>query len=168
VIYRGDKSDVFGAMHWASLLPLGASSFTVAVVCYPVDVLRALKMSGAGGSGVTAGEFYAQYGLRGFFGQGMGPEVTRATVMRVSKFFFNPVVSNVRTYIVHSVSRILRSWAQKKFGNLWFMFWFCCGRTRVVVHAVQPFVSFEVHSILLLPPTTLLVSLYSHNLNLSS
>ena len=36
-------------MDWASLLPLGASSFTVAVVCYPVDVLRALKMSGAGG-----------------------------------------------------------------------------------------------------------------------
>jgi solute carrier family 25 2-oxodicarboxylate transporter 21 len=81
-------------MHWASLLPLGASSFTVAVVCYPVDVLRALKMSGAGGQGVTPAQFYAKYGLRGFFGQGMGPEVTRATVMRVSKFFFNPVVAN--------------------------------------------------------------------------
>lgn len=78
----------------ATLLPLGASSLTVAVVCYPVDVLRALKMSGAGGQGVTVGQFYAQHGLRGFFGQGMAPEVTRATVMRVSKFFFFPVTAN--------------------------------------------------------------------------
>lgn len=77
-----------------TLLPLGASSLTVAIVCYPVDVLRALKMSGAGGQGVTPAQFYAKYGLRGFFGQGMAPEVTRATVMRVSKFFFNPVMSN--------------------------------------------------------------------------
>ena len=49
----------------ATLLPLGASSFVVAVVCYPVDVLRALKMSGAGGQGVTPQQFYAKHGLRG-------------------------------------------------------------------------------------------------------
>lgn len=77
-----------------SLFPLATSSLTVAVVCYPVDVLRALKMSSAGGQGVTPTQFYAKYGLRGFFGQGMAPEVTRATVMRVSKFFFNPVMCN--------------------------------------------------------------------------
>lgn len=79
----------------ATIFPLAASSLTVAVVCYPVDVLRALKMSSAGGSGVTPGEFYRKYGLKGFFGQGMVPEVTRATVMRVSKFFFNPVMTNL-------------------------------------------------------------------------
>ena len=82
-------------MSFDSLFPLAASSLTVAVVCYPVDVLRALKMSSAGGSGVTPGQFYAKYGIRGFFGQGMAPEVTRATVMRVSKFFFNPVMTNL-------------------------------------------------------------------------
>jgi solute carrier family 25 2-oxodicarboxylate transporter 21 len=73
-----------------SLFPLAASSFTVAVVCYPVDVLRALKMTG-----VNRADFYKKYGIKGFFGQGMAPEVTRATVMRVSKFFFNPVMTNL-------------------------------------------------------------------------
>jgi len=56
-------------------------------------VLRALRMSSAGESGVTPRQFYATHGLKGFFGQGMGPEVTRATTMRVSKFFFNPLVT---------------------------------------------------------------------------
>ena len=87
-------------MSFASLLPLGASSLTVAVVCYPVDVLRALKMSSAGGQGVTTKEFYKKYGLRGFFGQGMAPEVTRATDMRVSKFFFNPVMVRCLSFFV--------------------------------------------------------------------
>jgi solute carrier family 25 (mitochondrial 2-oxodicarboxylate transporter), member 21 len=76
-------------MNFDTLVPLGASSLVVAVVFYPVDVLRALKMSGT-----SRGDFYAKYGVRGFFGQGMAPEVTRATVMRASKFFFNPVMSN--------------------------------------------------------------------------
>ena len=82
----------FGKMD--TLLPLVPSSLIVAVVFYPIDVLRALKMSSAGGQGVTPQQFYAKYGIRGFFGQGMAPEVTRATVMRVSKFFFNPIMSD--------------------------------------------------------------------------
>ena len=77
-----------------TLMPIVPSSLIVAVVFYPIDVLRALKMSSAGGQGVTPQQFYAKYGIKGFFGQGMTPEVTRATVMRVSKFFFNPVMSN--------------------------------------------------------------------------
>ena len=52
----------------ATIFPLAASSLTVAVVCYPVDVLRALKMSSAGGSGVTPGEFYRKYGPRAVLG----------------------------------------------------------------------------------------------------
>jgi len=77
-----------------TLMPIVPSSLIVAVVFYPIDVLRALKMSSAGGQGVTPQQFYAKYGIKGFFGQGMAPEVTRATVMRVSKFFFSPVMSN--------------------------------------------------------------------------
>ena len=78
-----------------TLAPLSAASVVVAVACYPVDVLRALKMSGAGGQSISPGQFYRKYGARGFFGQGMGPEVTRATVMRVSKFYFNPVMAKM-------------------------------------------------------------------------
>ena len=46
-------------------------------------------MPSAGGQGVTPQQFYAKYGIRGFFGR-VWLWVTRATVMRVSKFFSIP------------------------------------------------------------------------------
>lgn len=57
---------------------------------YPVDVIRALKMASASGSGATLSNFVKTHGVRGFFAQGVIPEIGRASMMRVSKFFFFP------------------------------------------------------------------------------
>jgi tetrahydromethanopterin S-methyltransferase subunit D len=58
---------------------------------YPVDVVRALKMASATGSGYTITEFIAAHGVKGLMSQGVVPEVVRATWMRVLKFFFFPI-----------------------------------------------------------------------------
>lgn len=66
-----------------------------AVAMYPVDLVRALKMSSAaeGGSIPTLlKNFYAQHGAKGFVSQGVGPEMARATYMRVLKFFLFPIM----------------------------------------------------------------------------
>jgi hypothetical protein len=57
---------------------------------YPVDVMRALKMSSAGGSAVSITDFYKSHGLKGFVSQGVIPELVKSSSMRVSKFFFFP------------------------------------------------------------------------------
>ena len=54
---------------------------------YPVDLLRALKMSAAaegrgGGAVQLVKEFHAVHGLKGFATQGVLPEMMRATYMR--------------------------------------------------------------------------------------
>ena len=81
---------------FAALPPITAGALTTATVMYPVDLLRALKMSAAA-EGVKKGttqlvkDFHAQHGLKGFVSQGVLPEMLRATYMRVLKFFLFPI-----------------------------------------------------------------------------
>lgn len=76
-----------------TLFPLTTAAIGTAIGMYPVDVLRALKMSQAGEkSPLTISQYYRKFGLKGFFSQGVVPEVARASLMRASKFFFFPIV----------------------------------------------------------------------------
>lgn len=76
-----------------TLAPLTGAALTTAAIMYPVDVLRALKMSAAAGGGVSPAEFLRKHGVKGMFGQGVIPELAKSTTMRVSKFFFFPIVN---------------------------------------------------------------------------
>jgi len=78
------------------LPPITAGALSTATLMYPVDLMRALKMSAAAeGRGGTAvqliKEFHAVHGLKGFATQGVLPEMMRATYMRVLKFFLFPI-----------------------------------------------------------------------------
>ena len=75
-----------------SLPPIGLASITSAVVMYPVDVWRALNMASATGAKQTVGSFVKAHGISGMLKQGVGPEIARATLMRVFKFFNYPIV----------------------------------------------------------------------------
>lgn len=65
---------------------------------YPVDLVRALQMSNAGGSGLKLttmqllSNFRKAHGMKGFFTQGLAPELARSTWMRFIKFSLFPVV----------------------------------------------------------------------------
>jgi len=60
---------------------------------YPVDVMRAIKMSSAGSKdSITIGQYYQKFGWKGFVSKGVVPEIAKSSVMRVSKFFFFPIV----------------------------------------------------------------------------
>ncbi|GBG34672.1 Phosphate carrier protein, mitochondrial [Hondaea fermentalgiana] len=79
----------------STLAPLTAAAVSTAVIMYPVDVMRALTMASAGtkeGFSVTA--HYQKHGVKGFVSKGVLPEIAKSTVMRVSKFFFFPVICN--------------------------------------------------------------------------
>eukprot|EP00729_Bicosta_minor_P021080 gene21080-21034_t len=82
---------------WAQLPPITAGALSTAVTMYPVDLVRALTMSAAGdgragvGVGTLLREFHAAHGAKGFVTQGVGPEMLRATYMRVLKFFLFPI-----------------------------------------------------------------------------
>ena len=73
---------------------LSAAAVSTAVIMYPIDILRAIRMSQAGeGSSLRGGgigAFLNTHGVRGLFSQGVVAEIGRASVMRVSKFFFFP------------------------------------------------------------------------------
>jgi len=81
---------------FASLPPITCGALATATLMYPVDLMRALKMSAAA-EGSSAGtvqlikNFYATHGLKGFATQGVVPEMLRATYMRVLKFFLFPI-----------------------------------------------------------------------------
>mmetsp|Transcript_7933 Transcript_7933/g.19394 ORF Transcript_7933/g.19394 Transcript_7933/m.19394 type:complete len:301 (-) Transcript_7933:251-1153(-) len=81
---------------WATLPPITCGALTTATAMYPVDVVRALKMSAAS-DGKKAGtmtllkDFHARHGMIGFVSQGVIPEMVRATYMRVLKFFLFPI-----------------------------------------------------------------------------
>jgi solute carrier family 25 2-oxodicarboxylate transporter 21 len=61
---------------------------------YPVDVCRALSMASAGsGEKFSVTKYYSQHGLQGFVTKGVMPELVKSTVMRVSKFFFFPIMT---------------------------------------------------------------------------
>lgn len=79
----------------SSLAPLTGAAVSTALIMYPIDVLRALKMASATGEAFTISEFYAKNGLKGFVSQGVVPEICRASAMRVSKFFFFPIMCNL-------------------------------------------------------------------------
>jgi len=77
-----------------TLPPITAGALSTATLMYPVDLVRALKMSSADGSvGTTTllRNFHAAHGAKGFVSQGVFPEMLRATYMRVSKFFLFPI-----------------------------------------------------------------------------
>mmetsp|Transcript_2448 Transcript_2448/g.5885 ORF Transcript_2448/g.5885 Transcript_2448/m.5885 type:complete len:303 (+) Transcript_2448:40-948(+) len=81
---------------WATLPPITCGALSTATLMYPVDLVRALKMSAAADGGnqpvsVLLKEFHARHGLKGFATQGVVPEMVRATYMRVLKFFLFPI-----------------------------------------------------------------------------
>ena len=57
-----------GAMD--TLAPLTLAAGTTALVMYPVDVARALKMASAGGEVFSFGDFVKTHGVRGLASQG--------------------------------------------------------------------------------------------------
>lgn len=76
-----------------TLFPLTSAAVATATVMYPVDVLRALKMSSAGEkNALSIGQYYQKFGWRGFVSQGVVPEIAKSSLMRVSKFFFFPII----------------------------------------------------------------------------
>ena len=75
-----------------TLLPLTGAALTTAAVMYPVDVLRAQKMANASNPNFSIGKFVRESGIKAFTSQGIVPELAKSTVMRVSKFFFFPIM----------------------------------------------------------------------------
>lgn len=77
----------------STLGPLTAAAAVTAAGMYPVDVMRALTMASAGsGKPFSVGAHYAEHGMQGFVSKGILPEICKSTVMRVSKFFFFPIL----------------------------------------------------------------------------
>eukprot|EP00286_Rhodomonas_abbreviata_P020067 CAMPEP_0181295364 /NCGR_PEP_ID=MMETSP1101-20121128/4108_1 /TAXON_ID=46948 /ORGANISM="Rhodomonas abbreviata, Strain Caron Lab Isolate" /LENGTH=300 /DNA_ID=CAMNT_0023400111 /DNA_START=18 /DNA_END=920 /DNA_ORIENTATION=- len=81
---------------FAPLPPITCGALSTATMMYPVDLVRALKMSAAssGQAGSTMDllrAFHATHGMKGFATQGVVPEMLRATYMRVLKFFLFPI-----------------------------------------------------------------------------
>eukprot|EP01127_Copromyxa_protea_P014126 TRINITY_DN3891_c0_g1_i2.p1 TRINITY_DN3891_c0_g1~~TRINITY_DN3891_c0_g1_i2.p1 ORF type:complete len:249 (-),score=27.83 TRINITY_DN3891_c0_g1_i2:101-847(-) len=79
------------------LPPIVLAACSTAACMYPVDLARALKMATASSGqkdslATLLRNFIQTYGYAGLFKQGLGPELSRASAMRISKFFFYPVV----------------------------------------------------------------------------
>ena len=68
-----------------TLAPLTLAAGTTALVMYPVDVARALKMASAGGEVFSFGDFVKTHGVRGLASQGALAEIVKSSLMRVSK-----------------------------------------------------------------------------------
>eukprot|EP00960_Hanusia_phi_P026748 746431-Hanusia_phi.AAC.3 len=82
---------------FATLPPITIAALSTATLMYPVDLVRALRMSAAAeGHAKPTVEllqnFYREHGLKGFATQGVVPEMVRATYMRILKFFLFPIV----------------------------------------------------------------------------
>jgi hypothetical protein len=78
-----------------SLAPVLAASFCVAALMYPLDLARALQMANAGTKQSTIElltNFKNTHGIKGFFTQGLAPELFRSTWMRTVKFGLFPIV----------------------------------------------------------------------------
>ena len=79
----------------AALPPVTAAAVSVAVLMYPVDIVRALVMAQPAGTkasvGHLVGNFYKNHGVSGFIKQGLGPEMFRATFSRAIKFWLQPI-----------------------------------------------------------------------------
>lgn len=75
-----------------TLAPLTMAAATTALVMYPVDVVRALRMASAGGKETfSLSGFIKTHGVKGLASQGAMAEIVKSSVMRVSKFFFFPI-----------------------------------------------------------------------------
>lgn len=78
-----------------AMLPILASAFCAAAIMYPVDLVRGLQMANAGMGLSTKellGNFHKAHGMKGFFTQGLAPELARSTWMRFIKFALFPLV----------------------------------------------------------------------------
>ena len=81
-----------------SLAPILASTLCAAAIMYPIDLVRALQMANAGSVGAKLttmqllSKFRAAHGIKGFFTQGLAPELARSTWMRFFKFGLFPIV----------------------------------------------------------------------------
>jgi solute carrier family 25 (mitochondrial 2-oxodicarboxylate transporter), member 21 len=76
-------------------LPILAAAATTGTLMYPFDVIRTLKMANAGSGLSTSqliGNFIQSHGIGGFFSQGVGPEIAKATYSRFLKFSIFPLV----------------------------------------------------------------------------
>uniref|UniRef100_A0A7S2SVM0 Mitochondrial carrier protein n=1 Tax=Rhizochromulina marina TaxID=1034831 RepID=A0A7S2SVM0_9STRA len=78
---------------FSTLPPIALAAVTTGALMYPIDLLRALKMTSGGDTpiGQLVAEFRAAHGLKGFLTQGLGPELTKSTISRSLKFFCYPV-----------------------------------------------------------------------------
>lgn len=74
-----------------TLAPLTAAAASTATIMYPVDVIRAIRMTSAGGESFSVASFIRTHGLKGMATQGATAEIVKSSVMRVSKFFFFPI-----------------------------------------------------------------------------
>lgn len=74
-----------------TLAPISAACAVTAGLMYPVDVVRALSMASASGPNISIKDFVKTHGIKGVMTQGLVPEITRATWMRILKFFFFPI-----------------------------------------------------------------------------
>ncbi|CAE8587912.1 unnamed protein product [Polarella glacialis] len=75
-----------------ALPPIAAGAMVVSVIMYPADVVRALCMSNPGTSPAAAVKGFVEvHGYSGFVKQGLAAEVTRASISRGIKFFFQPI-----------------------------------------------------------------------------
>jgi len=82
-----------GPTAFETLAPLTGAAVATAGIMYPVDVMRALTMSSAGSKEpFSLGAHYQKFGVKGFVSQGVLPELFKSSLMRVSKFFFFPIV----------------------------------------------------------------------------
>ena len=82
---------------FVTLAPISAGCAASAVVMYPMDVVRALRMASASEAASLStaqllSNFIAAHGFLGLAKQGVLPEIARATTMRVVQFFSYPLI----------------------------------------------------------------------------
>lgn len=108
VIQTKPKADLQTTIR--SLMPILASAFVVAALMYPLDLVRALQMSNAGAKLTTAEllmNFKNAHGIKGFFTQGLVPELLRSTWSRFIKFALFPIVHQAISGIPESKGKWL-------------------------------------------------------------
>ena len=82
---------------WFTLVPISCGCMASAAAMYPMDVVRALRMASASEAASTSTQqlvrsFVSAHGAIGLVRQGVAPEISRATLMRVVQFFAYPLL----------------------------------------------------------------------------
>ncbi|GMH92440.1 hypothetical protein TrST_g1893 [Triparma strigata] len=89
--FTSSKADKVSLLPSPETSSVFMSSFATAALLYPLDLLRSLSMTSPGTPvPKLVGDFYKDFGAKGFVSQGLAPEVSRATVMRGVKFALYP------------------------------------------------------------------------------